>query len=435
VRIAVEDDGVRFNVCMNILFADQVVNSPRERRDDITPAECGAMRGAIAEYFGGARSGAVSALVDLPNRVCIDGVEVAPVIRTLEIVRPELDTRPGFEQSPALLLPQIFVVAEYPCKSAPRSVSMVWGAYPRDFIAADRDTAPISDVEAVVTGRGALELVTFRKSEPEYVWHAPAAGAAVAPVVSLPAPGRVSIPAASLVVVAAGVGWVVTRGRRGKVARMVLAGAATVVGAAAAGPYWRIDVGASAGRPISEAEAVEVFTALRANVYRAFDYTRESDIYDALARSVDGPLLDSIYNDVYRGLVMQEEGGALSRVRAVTPLETTRIEEDAGDPRVFAVRSRWRVEGVVYHWGHSHTRTNEYLAEYRLACRAEGWRIVGLRPLEQRRIETDAQAQSAASVSGSGAPGARADLGAQRPEPGSTATRPGGPQNQWRPSK
>jgi hypothetical protein len=151
----------------------------------------------------------------------------------------------------------------------------------------------------------------------------------------------------------------------------------------------------------TEAEAVSIFTPLHANVYRAFDYTRESDIYDALARSVDGPMLDAIYNDVYRGLVMQEEGGAVARVRKVSLLESSLLP---ATPQVtapsdgFRIRARWRVEGVVYHWGHSHIRENEYAAEYRVASRPGGWRIVDAIPLEQRRIQTPEQAASQAST-------------------------------------
>jgi hypothetical protein len=157
----------------------------------------------------------------------------------------------------------------------------------------------------------------------------------------------------------------------------------------------------SAPPRLTEAEAMNIFTPLHANIYRAFDYTREGDIYDALARSVDGPMLDSVYNDVYRGLVMQEEGGAVARVRKVSVLETALLDarqDSHGPSDGFRVRARWRVEGVVYHWGHSHTRENEYSAEYAVGARSEGWRIVDAVPLEQRRIQTPEQAASQATA-------------------------------------
>ena len=174
IRITVDSDAVRFDMVMNILFADQLVRTRRNRADEILDAEIPALREAMSEYFGAARAGPVPNILDRANRVTIDGLEVAPLVRTLRIIRPEPEIRPGFVQNPALLLPQIHVQLEYPIKTQPRSVGLLWGTYPRDFIRPDRDEAPISDVEAVLIAGGTLEIITFRKAEPEYIWHAPA---------------------------------------------------------------------------------------------------------------------------------------------------------------------------------------------------------------------------------------------------------------------
>ncbi len=152
---------------------------------------------------------------------------------------------------------------------------------------------------------------------------------------------------------------------------------------------------------MDDSRSLAIFAPLHENIFRAFDYARESDVYDALARSVDGPLLDTVYNEVYSGLILREEGGALCRVKTLTPIES-RVVTPASSRTGgrFTVRARWQVEGVVYHWGHSHTRTSEYLAEYAVEPRPGGWRVVALMPLEQRRIETEAQSQSPAAVGG-----------------------------------
>src|SRR5690606_14532992 len=136
--------------------------------------------------------------------------------------------------------------------------------------------------------------------------------------------------------------------------------------------------------------AIAAFRPLHTNIYRAFDYNEEGDIYDALARSVDGPLLDELYNQIYRGLVMQlEDGAAVSRVQNVEPVESELRAVVAADGAAsFRLSHRWRVTGAVYHWGHSHTRTNEYLAEYTVAATADGWRITASRPLEQFRVDS-----------------------------------------------
>ena len=58
------------------------------------------------------------------------------------------------------------------------------------------------------------------------------------------------------------------------------------------------------------------------------------------------------------------------------------------DPRpAFNVRCRWQVEGVVSHWGHAHTRVNEYLADWSVALTDSGWRLTGAEILEQDRVE------------------------------------------------
>ncbi|MBI1190024.1 MAG: hypothetical protein GC200_05005 [Tepidisphaera sp.] len=409
VRISIEDDRVQFDCLMNILFADQLVNSPRAKRDDVLPDEEDALRTAMIEYFGGGKSGAVSEVVDRPNRVTIDGVEVTPVIRELAIIRPPKETRPGFVPNPALMIPRIHVIAEYPCKGLPKAVSMVWGTYPRDFLAQDRDIAPSSDIEAALTSAGDLSLITFKKSEPEVVWHAPSVGrdarfAAVPPMVQ----GRTT--RVSLLSLAAGTAGAalfiggVSRLIRGRRAPAALASAAVLAVAAWAGTgvtLVALPWGSAKAAAMTPEAALAAFQPLHANIYRAFDYTREGDIYDALKRSVDGPMLDDIYNEVYRSLVMQEEGGALSRVKKVTNLSDELVSsglDPATGQAMFKVKSRWRVEGVVYHWGHSHTRENEYLAQYTVAARPDGWRIVAAVPLEQKRIQSPEQAASQASA-------------------------------------
>ncbi len=390
VRISVEPDRVRFDVLMNILFADQCVNAPRARIDDVLEHEEPALTAALAEFFGAGREpGRPSAVVDRATMVSIDGIPAAPLITHMSIVRPEPETRPGFIQNPALLIPRIHVIAEYPCKQPPKTVSMVWGAYPRDYITpSDRDIAPPTDIEAVLTSAGDLNLITFRKHEPEIIWHRAQEDrsrlAAVPPPPEVPTS---AVPMWSVAILAVGAMLVLGAAAAPLPRRRAVLVAGVVCSIAAAiGVVPRLLL-SLASRPVPEADALAAFTPLHANIYRAFDYTRESDIYDALARSVDGPLLDAIYNDVYRGLVMQEEGGALARVRSVTPLSTS-VLPTSTVPRGFDISARWRVEGVVYHWGHSHTRINEYAAEYAVAPRPGGWRIVAARPLEQRRIET-----------------------------------------------
>lgn len=393
VRITVRPDAVSVECLMNLRFIEQLINWPRAERDEIAPGEESAAAAALAEYLGGAAAGPSSAVVHRPNRVQIDGITVAPIIRECRVIRPALETRPGFVDVTGALLPQVLVIAEYAAKSPPRSVSLVWGTYPRDFLAQERDLAPIVDVEAVLLAAGEVIPVVFKPAEPEFVWHAPTASleSRFRVVPTTPAAAGATLPALSIAALGLGVfvavRMVLTRARAGAAGTMLACGLV----AAALWPIGRIPMPFQPSAPLpTHEQALAVFEPLHANIYRAFDYTSEVEIYDALARSVDGPLLARVYDDIYRSLIMHEEGGALSRVKSVQPVraDVDGVRRSASGLPTFNVTARWRVEGVVYHWGHSHVRLNEYLARYTVEARGDSWRITAVEPLEQRRLET-----------------------------------------------
>ena len=121
-------------------------------------------------------------------------------------------------------------------------------------------------------------------------------------------------------------------------------------------------------------------TALHLNMYRSFDYTDRDTVYDSLALSVDGNLLDTVYEEIFASLVMRDEGGAVARVTSithhdVTPQAPTLITQ-GGTPRWSAeVRVQWTVRGRVTHWGHSHQRADRWSALFQLQETADGWRF------------------------------------------------------------
>jgi hypothetical protein len=126
-------------------------------------------------------------------------------------------------------------------------------------------------------------------------------------------------------------------------------------------------------------------TLLR-NVYRGFDYRSESDIYDALAQSVQGELLANLYLKIKQGLIMQEQGGAVARVKEVTVTRSEPVASKAKDG--FAERVTWQVEGTVEHWGHIHTRVNEYTADLGIAPYHGVWKINLLDVVKQSQIRS-----------------------------------------------
>jgi hypothetical protein len=129
-----------------------------------------------------------------------------------------------------------------------------------------------------------------------------------------------------------------------------------------------------------------VAESLLSNVYRAFDYHSESDIYDALARSVQGDLLAELYLKIKQGLIMREQGGAVAQVKQVNVLKVEPIAGGSADG--FSARVTWQVEGTVEHWGHLHTRINEYAADFAIAAVNGAWKIIGMQVNRQSIVRT-----------------------------------------------
>jgi hypothetical protein len=129
-----------------------------------------------------------------------------------------------------------------------------------------------------------------------------------------------------------------------------------------------------------------VAESLLRNVYRAFDYHSESDIYDALARSVHGDLLADLYLKIKQGLIMQEQGGAVARVQQVKVVKTEPVEGKSKTG--FAESVTWQVEGTVEHWGHIHTRVNEYSAGLEIEPDGGSWKITALNVARQSQVKS-----------------------------------------------
>ena len=155
-------------------------------------------------------------------------------------------------------------------------------------------------------------------------------------------------------------------------------------------PLGRVNVHApfAAIPQVTDAEARELSLTLLRNLYRAFDYHTESDVYDALAHSVDGQLLAALYLRVQQGLSMQEQGGAVARVQEVRLVDSHVVSSasNADGLLQLVVQCRWRVTGTVEHWGHIHTRENEYQALLTMGAKPDTWKITAYDVLDERRM-------------------------------------------------
>lgn len=140
------------------------------------------------------------------------------------------------------------------------------------------------------------------------------------------------------------------------------------------------------GRPLAPpGEATEtVVKDLLRNVYQAFDYRDEGDVYDVLERSVSGDLLTDIYLQTRNSLELANQGGARAKVKAV---EMQSIELVAADePNAFRANATWNVHGSVGHWGHVHIRSNQYQAELLIQAIDGRWKLVEMTVLQEQRL-------------------------------------------------
>jgi len=141
---------------------------------------------------------------------------------------------------------------------------------------------------------------------------------------------------------------------------------------------------------LSSEEATNVFMALHQGIYRSLDFGSEERIYDVLATSVDGNLLEQLYLQLRQSLELREQGGAVARIREIT-YEHGEAPERGEMPSAwpaFQFRSTWTVAGTVEHWGHVHERQNQFQALFTIEPRQGDWKIT--------RMDMESQTQKSA---------------------------------------
>ena len=172
--------------------------------------------------------------------------------------------------------------------------------------------------------------------------------------------------------------WAWQRTRDQPSGRTQAVGLVIVVVALAAGSFWL----GQAGKPSAESSA-EIVSGLLHNIYRAFDFRSEEDIYDVLDKSVSGDLLAKIYLETRRGLELANQGGARAKVKDIEVVDlATRTGENGG----FIANATWNVAGSVGHWGHVHQRRNRYQAELDIQPVDGVWKLTGLEILQEERL-------------------------------------------------
>lgn len=363
---------VRHEILVPLMALDSFLQIPRDQDFNIGVAEQDALKPTISKLFR------------VRNRFRIDGIEVTPAVDRIDFYG--LDFKDFAMRAPRrplnLASARMGVILTYPALGSFRRAELNWDLF----------TEHITTVRSTVFTDESARQVRFSLYQSRFEWENPQPGAPPPPG-DVPAPGPPPpwrVPWLSLLALAGIAAAAALRGERRpgwKAAAASVALAALAIGAwrpvrvAVADPF--------RAPPAPDAEGSRAVTAaLLRNIYRAFEYHDEGEIHDALARSADGELLHRLYLMIQRGRVMEEQGGAVSRIREVRLVDGRPGGRPAGDPAqpAFSCVADWAVTGTVEHWGHVHERTHRYRA--RLEVRAVGgaWKITGLEVLDEQRL-------------------------------------------------
>jgi len=374
----VDDHEVRHEILIPLLTLEQSVLIARDEDEFLDLAEQDAARRQIEAYFS------------TGNPVEVNGNSVKPVVQRCDFYG--LDFKDFAMQAERKQVPMISarvgIILSYLPADSPRTVKLTWNRF-NNFV---------SSVSTVVFAYDTTSKTTLTRSGKNNVFEWESPGRPDRPPLELvmapsPTRPRLAMPLLSLLcLVLAGpvLLWLRSRGVPRRTLMMV--SALFLIGAMLALPYlrWNAPLPLSVRRDLPDEEAGSIFAELHANMYRAFEFRDENDIYDALAMSVHGELLRDIFLQIRRGLEMQEQGGAVSRIRHVEMVTGQHQSADgrgSAQDRGFAYRCRWNVSGTVEHWGHIHERTNQYEALFHVAPVDNAWKVTNMELLDEQRVQ------------------------------------------------
>ena len=341
----------------------------------------------------------VEAFFSAGNPVTIDGIEVKPVFDRVDFYGLDLSDfamRPE-KRRVSMASGRVGVIMSYSAKTRPTEVTVEWNLL----------SNVIREVDSVVIAYQEVSSTKFSKflSENIYRWQAPDRPP-LPPITELS--GKYDLQEYQQPTVT--VSWA-TIGLWGVAAFSLLFGLFftdsvwpyLLVGLVGlVGSYFVSDYAvATYDHPwrqpkpfeISADEAADVFQRLHANMFRAFDYVDESDVYQALAKSVEGNLLRDLYLQINQSLRVQEQGGAIAVIEEVNLVDQQLMPAEAGfedrDQSTirFNYQADWTLRGTIEHWGHIHERTNKYRARFVVELLEgkdgkAGWKITDIQDQE-----------------------------------------------------
>lgn len=328
------------------------------------------------------------------NTVKVDGNALKPILDRSNYIKVDvtgiqiLEQPQRLEQSTAI----VGVIIAYLTEELPQQVSVDWDLF----------TDQVQRVPATATDPAGPLPTYLTPDDNVHAWtnflknYTPPA---VVQVALKDTVGKITLPVVSIgaLIVAIAIGWWLWQLRRQQLPYMLplLAFVTATVIAVVAFPFMQLTIHRPAVMigQLSTDETRLVMHSLLKNVYRSFDFRDESDIYDKLAVSVKGELLEEIYLQNRKSFAVKKAGGAQARVNEVEIIEAE-AKSLPSEEKGYAVKARWTAQGSVGHWGHVHIRKNYYDALLNLQVEDGYWKITGLELLEEKRIDPNSQADS-----------------------------------------
>jgi hypothetical protein len=329
----------------------------------------------------------IKALFSIGNPVVIDNVEVKPVFDRIDFYGVSLRdfAMRAERQRVSMANGRVGIIMSYSTKGMPATVEVTWDKFNDSLKSVDAVVIAFDEVQKTEFTMF-LEDNTFRWNNKDRQAPAPITNVQIDPHILADQTIDVPVVSAGLAALVVGFALLALRSKTRWLLWFGLA-AAAVVPALMTQRYIIVTVDNPFAKTItvSNQQASDIFSQLHKNLFRAFDYHNESDIYDALAKSVDGKLLRRLYLQINESLKVQEQGGAISHideVKIISGQKLDRSPERQTEQIGFGFRSKWDLIGTVEHWGHVHQRTNKYDAEFQIHLVDGNWKITDLQVLD-----------------------------------------------------
>ena len=129
-----------------------------------------------------------------------------------------------------------------------------------------------------------------------------------------------------------------------------------------------------------------IMTKVLSDTYRAFNLEDEDELYDTLAQSVTGNLVDDLYLDNRRRLTAGTRQGTKVTIRSVGVLEIGEPTEVVAADGGYSYDCRWAVVARVQHLQHVHHRQQIYSGVLILRADAGRWKVAGVELFSEDRV-------------------------------------------------